>query len=359
MRRVLLCVLCALGLSCSSERSTRTESMFARIEQEAKQSSSSGSPFRTSPSDSLTGFLTQDSTGGTSRQVLRGADTLAVADTLEDESVLIAQKLEQARQHYLSALSAQESGDSTLSEREFEHAINILNELSYFPDIESNKDFTDLSRSVIDDYDKYIATIDQLGPDASIFALREKLNIEIEKPGPAEIAIPKYDVEGTTVPLPFNEYVERAISFFMNRGREHFVRWMYLSGKYFPIMRKVFAEEGVPEELVFLSMPESGLRPDARSWAKAVGLWQFVRGTASLYGLRMSFWYDERRDFEKSTRAAARHLMDLFSELGDWNLVLASYNAGAGRVYRAVRRSGKTDFWAIRKHLPQIGRAHV
>jgi membrane-bound lytic murein transglycosylase D len=136
-------------------------------------------------------------------------------------------------------------------------------------------------------------------------------------------------------------------------------RWLSLAGRYFPMMKRIVKEEGLPEEIVFMAMPESGLNPMARSWAKAVGLWQFMKGTGRLYGLRGNFWYDERRDVEKATRAAARHLHDLYEDFGDWYLVLAAYDSGPGRVYKGIRRSGSTDFWEMRRKLPRETRNYV
>src|ERR1035438_7965081 len=107
----------------------------------------------------------------------------------------------------------------------------------------------------------------------------------------------------------------------------------------------------VPDEIIHLAMMESGLNPAAVSWAKAVGMWQFIDETGSLYGLHSNWWFDKRRDPIAATRAAARFLRDLHTELGDWHLALAAYDCGANRIKSAEAEAGSTNFWDIRPFL--------
>jgi membrane-bound lytic murein transglycosylase D len=153
--------------------------------------------------------------------------------------------------------------------------------------------------------------------------------------------------------------VQGFINYYQGRGRATMESGLRRSGQYTTLARKIFREEGVPEDIVWLGQVESAWRPTARSWAAASGLWQFIPGTGSRFGLRQTAYVDERNSFEKATRASARYLKWLHNRFGNWELAMGAYNTGEGNVDRAISRAGARDFWAIYPYIAQETRNYV
>jgi membrane-bound lytic murein transglycosylase D len=164
------------------------------------------------------------------------------------------------------------------------------------------------------------------------------------------------------LPLVVNDAVLSYINYFTStRGQRTLLNGIKRAGRYREMISRIFAEEGVPQELIFLAQAESGFMPRAVSRKAATGMWQFVRRTGQDYGLNQSTLHDDRLDPEKATRAAARHLSDLYKLSGDWYLAMAAYNCGPYCVERAVQRTGYADFWELhrRNAIPKETRNYV
>ncbi len=172
-----------------------------------------------------------------------------------------------------------------------------------------------------------------------------------------DMAVTPHDID-----IPLNDRVLGFIDVFTGRLKGFLEESLSRGAPYLPMIHRALAAEGLPTDLAFVPIVESAFNPDATSRAKARGLWQFMRGTAVENGLRHDWYVDERAEPERATLAAARYLKTLHDMFGDWHLALASYNGGPGRVQRAMKRSGKTDFWSLsanRRFLPRETRDYV
>jgi hypothetical protein len=153
--------------------------------------------------------------------------------------------------------------------------------------------------------------------------------------------------------------IQQYINYYRGRGRNSMEVGLYRSGMFMRMARRIFREEGVPENVAWLGQVESAWKPSAMSHMAASGLWQFIPGTGARYGLRRTAYVDERNSFDEATRASARYLKFLFNRYGNWELAIAGYNCGEGNVDKAIRRAGASNFWLAYPYLPQETRNYV
>jgi len=275
----------------------------------------------------------------------------------------ILRRIAEIKRSNFMAIEAQLNDDLVTAEEHITKSLQgIQHLLEDYPDVQGNRRFNELYRSVMAEYHEFYGIS---GPvqfiEGDIFEVREEMFANDDWFNGNGFSLPEsLNEKRFQVPLIMNRQVNNHIQFLTQRRPGTMRAWLDRSTYYFPMMKRIFEEEGTPQELIHLSMIESGLVPTARSHARAVGLWQFIYATGAAYGLEVNWWIDERRDPEKSTRAAARHLRDLYEIWGDWHLALAGYNVSPRAMRRAINQSGGVvDYWHIHPHLPRETRGYV
>jgi membrane-bound lytic murein transglycosylase D len=281
----------------------------------------------------------------------------AAVDPIDDLVVRVEKE-------YQAGLTNYHAGRTEAAKQNFDNAFNAL--------LGSNLDVRSDER-LQKEFDRIVAGVNQLdigglsgdseaqqksepAPIDETNGINPAADPNVKAKAQAEIKSTRSDL-----PLMMTDQVAGYISYFSNRGRGTFERAFSRSGRYHDMMVSILKEEGVPQDLIYLAQAESGFHPLAVSRVGARGIWQFMGSRARGYGLSHNLWVDDRQDPEKSTRAAAHHLKDLYNQFGDWYLAMAAYNSGPGTVQAAVRRTGYADFWELyhRNVLPKETRNYV
>ncbi len=286
-----------------------------------------------------------------------------VKNTLSGEETpdLFDMLFSEAKAYYMEALIASYYGDTSEVNYSLDRTLQIVTDISELDSLSllQQDDFNRFYEKLNHDFQTQFSYLNGDSGTYNIASIREEISQTItETVGIGDDTLVVLEDRPGHLPIVTSGKIERVIDYFQNREHERFQIWLDNSLKYRDIMLPILRKSGLPEEIFYLALIESGFNPVAYSYAHAAGTWQFIASTGALYGLKRNWWVDERRDPIKSTHAAAKYLTDLYDYFNDWFLTLAAYNCGRMRVLRAIRREETRDYWKL-KSLPRQTRNYI
>jgi len=280
-------------------------------------------------------------------QVTSQEDSTAVYEKL------ISEELKEAETYYAAGVEANQNADWLIAQSHFEKALEVLGNIDLGDELHSKNidKYNRLLHEIATDYKITLLSLGTLDSEGSISSFLEKFdNIQDFQKlrDSTKVAVSTPDTSITyDMPIEWNQRVENAILYLQTVSRERFELYLTRSGKYINLIKDILKKKNLPQDLAYLPMIESGFSPRARSWANAVGMWQFIPSTGRLYGLKSNWWYDEKKDFIKATYAACDYLAKLYNDFGSWHLALAAYNCGEGSLSRRIKRSKTDNYWEL------------
>jgi membrane-bound lytic murein transglycosylase D len=290
-------------------------------------------------------------------------DFLPQGDSLSEAD--LARRVARLYTKQAELLTAEAEGSHETVEALLTGTMRDLRQLAMRPGVADQARFRELYRSILSEYERFHGPSPELALEqGDIYEIREAMFAALDglhDPLLEDVNLPRSIM--ATFPMTVNRAVENQLRFYLRNNR-HVARVRERAETYFPMFEQILTEEGVPDELKYLAVIESALNPVARSWAGAAGMWQFIPATGRHMGLVVTHELDERLDPEKATRAAARHLVELYTMFGDWQLAIAGYNMNPYRLKRyvdaATARLGRpATYWDVYDNIPRETRGYI